>query len=415
MNIWIARIALFTMLFGLSASTYAGNHGSALLNALTNLSPLIAMAIFVRYYFELPGFYKVMAWVLVLSVILLVLESKYEYDQFVYSYFVIKRFAYCGVALCCYYLASRAGLLKIEYAVYLIFGFFFFNQLLLGQIFSYNLTSESRTTLSPDALYLVIPFIYYLVLYLRERRLRQLMASLFTLFIIIFLLHRTVISAAVVAASVIVGISFLGKVTINPLPVWRTLILFTIMLAISLPFTDLLPESKVTSFMENINGIFDPKEDNTGSWRVEQSTYYLSQVPEKPIFGWRYEGYDRGEIMENEDFPDKGTIIHSQYVDMLYNYGAFGLAINLILMLSAIIALYFSRRVLTVDQLVLFGFLVSGVVYGISYQEPVYFWGFVGVSMFYGLHPPLDSPEHEEVAIEDEDIDEYDSPKTIAI
>ena len=389
MKTWIYRIALFALLFGLSASTYGGNYDSVLLDKLTNLAPLASILIFVVYYFRLPGFYKLIAWLILLGVILLVLESKYEYNQFVYSYFVIKRFAYCAVALGTYYIVSKTGPLKIDYAIYLIFGFLFFNQILLGHIFSYNLTSETRTTLSPDALYLVIPFIYYLVRYIREHQIVHLFGSLFTFIIIAFLLHRTVITAAVVAAGVMFGLAILGKVAGSNLPIVRTLITFCLILAISSPFTGLLPESKVNSFLENINGIFSPKEDNTASWRLEQSTYYLSQVPERPLFGWRYDGYDRGEIMENEDFPEKGTIIHSQYVDMLYNYGAFGLLINVALIVSALIVLYRSKRTLSVDQLVLFGFIVSGAVYAISYQLPVYYWGFVGIGMYYGLRPPV--------------------------
>lgn len=408
------RIALLALLFGLSPLGYAGDYTNPLLAALTNVSPLISLLVFVLCYFSFPGIYKVIAWVIMLSVILLVLESKYEYDKFIYSYFVIKRFAYCGVALTAYYVVSKAGFLKIEYAVYITLGLFFFYQILLGQIFSYTLTSDTRTTFSTDAYFLLLPFLYYLVLYLKARRLVHLLASLCTLLFIIFLLHRTVISAAVVAAVVMFGLAFLGKVTTGNLPIGRTLVTFGLILAMAAPFTDLLPESKVDSFMQSISGIFFPKEDNTGSWRVEQSEFYLGKVPERPLFGWRYTGYDRGEIMENEDFPDKGTIIHSQYIDMLYNYGAFGLIINIVLMLSTLIALYRSSRTLSTDQLVLFGFVAGGLIFGITYQIPVYYWAFVGVGMYYGLKPPVlyiaqDGP------VAHEDTDGFDSSPTITL
>lgn len=414
MKTWLYRIALFMLLFGTSASTFGNNYSSSLLNAMINLAPLVSLAVIVICYFSFPGFYKAIAWVLVLSVILLVLESKYEYNQFMYSYFVIKRFAYCGVALSTYYVVSKAGPLKIEYAINIIFGILFLDQILLGQIFSYNLTSETRTTLSPDALYLVIPFVYYLVRYIREYQLKYLVGSLFTFIIIAFLLHRTVISAAAVAAGIVFILAVLGKVSTTRLPIGRTLVTFAIMLVVVTPFTDLLPESKVTSFMTSISGIFSPKEDNTGSWRVEQAEYYLSQVPERPWFGWRYTGYDRGEIMENEDFPEKGTIIHSQYIDMLYNYGAFGVFINVLLMVSALFVLYRSKRTLSVDQLVLFSFIVSGMVYAISYQLPVYYWGIIGVGMYYGLYPPIDHIDAAEY-VDYEEFDKQHSSSTIAL
>lgn len=410
----IYRIALFMLLFGLSSLSYAGNFDNPLLNALSNISPLVSIGVFMVCYFSYPGFYKLIAWLLLLGVLLLLLESKYEYNQFVYSYFVIKRFAYCGVALLAYHVVGKAGPLKIEYAVYIILGLFFVNQILLGQIFRYNFTSETRTTFSTDALYLVIPFLYYLTLYLKEHRLVHFFGSLVILLIIVFLLHRTVISAAVVAAGLVFGLAVLGKVSTTPLPIGRTFVTFLLIVLVATPFSDLLPESKMTSAIENIGGIFAPKEDNTGSWRMEQGEYYLSKVPERPILGWRYDGYDRGEIMPNDDFPDKGTIIHSQYVDMLYNYGYAGLLINLTLMVGALIALYRSGRKMSIDNVVLFGFILSGMVFGISYQTPIYYWAFVGMSTYLGLHPPVTYFDGHDSA-DEADADEYDSSRRITL
>ncbi len=389
---WIHRFLLFVLLFGVSALVYGGDQGSSLLSMMVNVTALAGIPALVLCYFSFPGIYKVVAWALVLGLIGLVLESKYEYGQFVYSYFVIKRFAYCGLALSAYYVMHKAEPLKFVYVVYLIFGFFFINQILLGQIFSYNLTSESRTTSAFEAFYLVIPFLYSFVLYLKEHKLIHMAVSLFTFALIVFLLHRSVISTVVIAAAFVVGLSFVGKLSANSLPIGRTGLVFAVLLTIAVPLMNLLPGNKVDAFVENLGGILDPKEDNTGSWRVEQSTFYLGQFPERPLFGWRYDGYDRGEIMENEDFPEKGTIIHSQYIDMLYNYGAVGLAINLLLIIGTLITLYTRNRTFTTEQTVLFGFLASGLIFAISYQLPVYYWGFVGVGMYYARNRPPDQP-----------------------
>ncbi len=390
---WIHRLLLFVLLFGVSALVYGGNQGSSLLSMMVNVTALAGIPALVLCYFSFPGLYKIVAWLLVLGLIGLVLESKYEYGQFVYSYFVIKRFAYCGLALSAYYVMDKAEPLKFDYVVYIIFGFFFINQILLGQIFSYSLTSESRTTSAFEAFYLVIPFLYYFVLYLKEHKLIHLFVTLFTFALIVFLLHRSVISTVVIAAGLVVGLSFVGKLAANSLPVGRTVVVFAVLLLILAPLTSLLPGNKVDGFIENLSGILDPKEDNTGSWRVEQSTYYLGQFPERPLLGWRYDGYDRGEIMENEDFPEKGTIIHSQYIDMLYNYGIAGLAINLLLIIGTLISLYSLNRTFSTEQIVLFGFIFCGLIFGISYQLPVYYWGFVGLGMYYARkRPPEEWP-----------------------
>ena len=402
---WLHRFGLFYLLFGIGTLTHGGDHQSYS-DMLVNLAPILSMGLFAYGYFRMPGLYKFVGWVLGLGIVLLVLESKYDYNQYMYSYFVVKRFAYCSVAIGAYYLAGRAEPIRIKQAVNIIFVFYFFNQIVLGRIFGYGFNSETRTTLSPDAWYFLIPFLYYLVSYLEQHRPIHLIIALFCFLVIIILLHRTVISSSVVAAGIVIGLAMLGKVSgRSGLPLGRTFILFALLVGIALPFVGLLPEKKVDAMMTSIGGIISPQEDNTASWRMEQSEYYLSQIPERPLFGWRYEGYDRGEIMENPDFEEKGTIIHSQYIDQLFNYGVFGLLINVVLILSALVALYRSGRILSTDQLVLFGFIASGFVYGGGYQFPVQYWGFVGMGMYMGLkrrpvyttaEPPAHTPvEHD--------------------
>ncbi|AUD02602.1 O-antigen ligase family protein [Spirosoma pollinicola] len=406
MKIWIYRVVLFVLLFGMSALIYGGNALNPLLDKAVSGTTLIGIIALVIYYFRQPSLYKIVAWLLVLGVIGLVLESKYEYGQFVYSYFVIKRFAYCGLALMTYAVATQAGELKIQWANYLIFAFYIINQLFLGQIFSYNLTSESRTVTSNEALYLVIPCVYYLMMYLKDRKIPDLLWMLFTFAFIVFLLHRSVISAAIIAIGVVAGLSVIGKLSTGGFPVGRTLGTFVVLLILLAPALAVMPGNKVNAFMENIGGILDPKEDNTGSWRLEQSEYYLSKIPDKPILGWRYVGYDNGEIMENEDFPEKGTIIHSQYIDMLYNYGAVGLAINLLIILGTLVAIYRRNKVFSIEQTVLFCFLISGLIYAVSYQLPVFFWGFVGLGMYYARKQPSDdsSTDYQTVDIVDDSV-----------
>lgn len=385
---WVYRFVLFILLFGMSALIYGGNALNPLFDKAVSGMALVGIIGLVVYYFDQPGIYKVAAWMILLGVIGLVLESKYDYGQFVYSYFVIKRFAFCGLALLTYAIARKVGDISIQHIVLLIFGFYIINQLFLGQIFSYNLTSESRTVTSNEALYLVIPCLYYLMLYLRDRQVRDLLLTLFTFAFIVFLLHRSVISAAFIAIGVVAGLSVMGKLPMRGFPMGRTIATFAVLLVLVAPLAGMLPDNKIAGFLENIGGILDPKDDNTGSWRLEQSEYYLSKIPDKPMLGWRYVGYDNGEIMENEDFPEKGTIIHSQYIDMLYNYGFVGLFINLLIMLGTLWVMYRRNRVFTLEQTVLFGFIVSGLVYAVSYQLPVFFWGFVGLGMYYGLQRP---------------------------
>ncbi|PRY37663.1 O-antigen ligase-like membrane protein [Spirosoma oryzae] len=400
MMIWLFRFALFMILFGLSPLTYGGDSLNPILDKVTSGMALVGLVSLVICYFDMPRFYKVMSWPIFIGALLLFLESKYEYGEYVYSYFVIKRFTYCALTITAYYAAVRAGHIRFEYIGYLVLILFFVNQILLGQIYAYSFSSESRTTTAPESLYLVVPFLYFLVQYYKEHKLIHLFASLAVFLFIVILLHRSVISTAVFSAGLVTGLMMISRSSVNGFPIARTFMLFIMLIGLSTPLVGMLPEHKFDDFMESISGILDPKEDNTGSWRLEQSQHYMALVPERPILGWRYEGYDRGEVMRHEDFPDKGTIIHSQYVDQLYNYGAVGLAINLLLILGTLYVLYSGKRSYSIEQLVLFGFLAGGLVYGISYQLPVYYWGLLGLGMFYGRQRPTPQftmpEEHEE-------------------
>ncbi len=401
MKAWIYRIVLFVLLFGMSALVYGGNSVDPLFDKVISGTTLISMLTLPVFYFRFPPLYKLVAWLLALGIIGLLLESKYEYGQLVYSYFVIKRFAYCGLALLAFVAATQAGPLKIKYAIWVIFAFYVINQLFLGQIFTYNLTSESRTVTSNEALYLVIPFLYYLVMYIKDRRVIDFLIMLFTFAFIVFLLHRSVISAAVVVIGVVAGLSVVGKLPGRGFPMGRTVATLLVLAIVLAPLVSMLPVKKMNGLVDSIAGILDPKEDNTGSWRLEQSQYYIGLIPEKPLLGWRYEGYDRGEIMENEDFPEKGTIIHSQYIDMLFNYGAAGLALNMLIILGTLAAMYLRNRTFSTDQTVVFGFIVSGLIYAVSYQLPQFYWGFVGLGMYYAFQSNTPRPVDDEMPTPD--------------
>lgn len=386
MKIWIYRFILFLLLFGVSALPFKGDQMHPLLTIVTNLAGLSGSALLLAFYFYYPTPYKLLAWVITAGAVFLVLESLYSYNQYMYSFFVLKRFAYCGLALLTFIVMGRAGPggLKLSYVVNLIFVFYLINQVLLGQIFSYSLTNESRTTSAYESFFLVLPFSFFLVQYIRDRKQKDLFKALFTFVLIVFLLHRSVITTAVMAAGLIILLSATGKISNSRLQIRRTVSTLFALVLLVLPFLGALSPKRTDAFLETIGGIFSPSEDETGSWRIEQSTHYMNRFGERPFLGWRYDGYDRGEVMVHEDFAEKGTVIHSQYVDMLYNYGAVGLGINLFLIFSTLLYMYMYNKTFSAEQAVLFGFIASGLLFGVSYQLPVFYWSFVGLGMFYG-------------------------------
>ncbi|MEZ0486588.1 O-antigen ligase family protein [Fibrella aquatica] len=380
---WGYRLALFMLLFGVGSLTYGSNQLSPLLSNVSNLGGLVGATCLFLGYFDYPSPYKLIAWVLSLAVFGLVLESLHVYNQYVYSFFVIKRLAYCGLALLAFVVAQRSGPLKLGWAVAIIGALYFYGQIIMGKIMEYSMTSESRTTSAYEAFYVMLPLLFFLMQYLQKHRIVDLMGFLGSFGLIVFLLHRSVISSAVFGVAIVAGLSIMGKLPGSRLPIGRTASTLFVLALLTIPFLTALSPKRVDAFLENIGGIAKPTEDNTGNWRYEQTLYYWSQIPDRPWLGWRYEGYDRGEIMANEDFPEKGTIIHSQYIDMLYNYGILGLLLNLFVILSTLWMMYFRNRQFTFEQTVLFAFIASGLLFGVSYQLPIYYWGFVGLGLYY--------------------------------
>ncbi|ARK09626.1 O-antigen ligase family protein [Fibrivirga algicola] len=395
---WAYRAALFLLLFGVGSLTYGSNQLSPILSIVSNLAGLVAATCLFIGYFDYPSPYKLIAWILSLAMFGLVLESLHVYNQYVYSFFVIKRMAYCGLALLAFVVARRAGPLKLSWAIAIVGALYFYGQIILGKIMEYSMTSESRTTSAYESFYLMLPLLFFLMQYLQKHRIIDLLGFLASFGLIVFLLHRSVISSAVFGVAVVAGLSVVGKLPTSRLPIGRTASILFALALLTVPFLSALSPKKVDAFLENIGGIAKPTEDNTGNWRYEQSLYYWSQIPERPWLGWRYEGYDRGEIMANEDFPAKGTIIHSQYIDMLYNYGIAGLVLNLFVILSTLWMMYRHNRHFTSEQTVLFAFIASGLLFGVSYQLPIYFWGFVGLGLYYGFkrEMPDEQPTLEE-------------------
>ncbi|HEX9956338.1 MAG TPA: hypothetical protein VGA96_03755, partial [Fibrella sp.] len=194
---WGYRLALFLLLFGVSSLTYGSNQLSPTLSAISNIAGLVAATCLFVGYFEYPTPYKLVAWVLSLAVFGLVLESLHVYNQYVYSFFVIKRLAYCGLALLALVVARRAGPLKLSWVMAIIGALYFYGQIILGKILEYGMTSESRTTSAYEAFYVMLPLLFFLIRYLNSHRIADFMGFLVSFGLIVFLLHRSVISSAV--------------------------------------------------------------------------------------------------------------------------------------------------------------------------------------------------------------------------
>ncbi|RIV22499.1 O-antigen ligase family protein [Fibrisoma montanum] len=396
----IGKALFFIILFATEAMCYGGDVESVIAYQMNNILAVFGIPfLFILALYRFPAIYNFVLYALIIGTIGLIFESLYTYNQILYSPFVVKRFFYCGVALIAYFIAVKLSPFPIKTAVWLIFLFFFINQIILGKIFTYRLTPETRTQEASEALFMIIPFTYFFVQYLTKYKWSDLLKTIAVFTYTVLLMHRSVIASITFSALLIIGLSVLGRIPNSRLQIRRSIGTMLLLFFLAAPIITAISPTRVQAFVENIGGIFTPTEDETGSWRYEQTLYYWKKIAERPVFGWRYEGYEEGEVMENDGFSEKGTVIHSQYIDLLYNYGLFGLMLNLIIIVATLWALYKRHRYMTIDQLVLFSYIAGALVFGISYQFPVCYWSFVGLGMYHAfVATPAPDPYAEQLA-----------------
>ncbi|RTQ48950.1 hypothetical protein EJV47_15265 [Hymenobacter gummosus] len=205
--------------------------------------------------------------------------------------------------------------------------------------------------------------------------------------LIIFLQHRTVWIATAVALVLnllliwrkVPGIR-LSLHRLGPLVLVPVLALSTGGLAAALENPNV-----VKKLVQSIEDIQNPTKQGTGSWRMQQVESYTPFVQERPLLGWRLDGFELPVQFYSLDTDapvwENGTghHFHSFYLDRLFYFGLAG--VLLVLLVPLIVA---GRRLLnpapfTPETAALLAYAGSAVTYGISYDWPVYLYGMLGL------------------------------------
>ena len=233
--------------------------------------------------------------------------------------------------------------------------------------------------------FLLLPFLFFFNRYLTTRNFGWLMLFFMMGGFIVFLNHRSVWLAAIIA--VVLNALYLTNKGRDKIPLPTFTPIFVIpFIAISLITSYVLADNPelVKNLQERIDDISNAEEQGTGKWRLEQFKSYLPFILDHPFTGMRFEGYELpnqfiSEKSGKSTFDDAtGHHFHSYYVDILFYGGLAGLA----LLMAPII--YLLRRAWTAttglggDAVAFVAFCGSGLVYGTSYLLDFYFWGVLG-------------------------------------
>ncbi|MFD2245450.1 O-antigen ligase family protein [Pontibacter ruber] len=321
-----------------------------------------------------------------LYVLGMVFESYYKYNTpMVYPHVFLKvLLLYYSFAIYTYY----KGSFYVEFshiAWFALIGFWL-NVLIVNPhtLSVSSFTNHERGVHSTSVYMLVLPFLYFLSNYFFKGKLMSLLLAFFVLVTIFFFQHRTVwISTAVVL--VIYYLLFKFK-TNTPLDLSKILPIITVLviagLASSAFIFSIHPEI-IEKIQESFSDMENFDSQGTGGWRYKQWLSYLPFIQENFFFGMRFEGFELPIQFYREDldkpvFEDgHGHFFHSFYVDVLFYTGLAGLVLYC---LQAVYATVngLRKKSLTVNQIMLLSFIMSGFIFGISYVLPVFFYAVLG-------------------------------------
>ena len=247
---------------------------------------------------------------------------------------------------------------------------------------------ETERGFSVTAAYLLLPVaLLCLNSYLTANDLLGGLVFLLCVALIVFLQHRTVWVCTTVAVAVDVLLVALRAATGRP---WASRLAVLGALGLGLGLVSGLavvldnPEV-VRKLATSIADIEHPTTQGTGTFRLEQYRSYLPLVQERPLAGWRLQGFevpiqfyslDSGEPV----WPDfTGHHFHSFYLDRMFFFGVLGVLLVLAVPVAVLGRRLFRRAPLGADTAALLAYAVTFLVFGLSYDWPPYLYGVLGL------------------------------------
>jgi len=277
-------------------------------------------------------------------------------------------------------------LAKFYLAVYVIF------MIIYGRGFSFSLNSvemddygpfsgDSRVIHARSIFMMILPLLWFLNKYLKERATSALLWFLFCVIVIVIHQHRSVWASSLFS----LGVYFFIVVRSRIISLSKTLkIFFSAALGILLlafVISQLFPDM-LTFFGERFSEILDPtREDGTGKFRADQRRVYFPMVLERPFFGWTFEGFEMKNPLVDW-WPEKtGQHFHEGFMEMLFYHGFLGLILKYFYLLYLGFKAFF--RNLDEKSGILIAFTLAGLIFSFSYVLPLNFWGVVGICLYY--------------------------------
>jgi hypothetical protein len=351
---------------------------------------MFAFLVTIFFINKFQGSIRNLVLIVYLYMVILMLESYYWYGSFfVYPHVFGKIMAFFLITSG-YLMFQGVDSKKLGNVILLIVTAFFVHAALVRpEVFTIGSFLATERGFAASSTYmLLLPCLFYLNKYFFNKKIASLLIFFAFAGIILFLQHRTVWLSTI--AALIVNLLLLNKsnadigiksfVPIISIPLIAGFLMFSFVLSTN-------PEI-LEKFFNRVADIQNVESQGTGSWRLQQFQSYQPFIEDNLFIGMRFAGFELPIQFYQEEnnkayFEDgHGHHFHSFYVDKLFYLGLTGTLLLLIPHIYLIIR-SLKKRHFSMEELVLFSFIASGIVYGFSYNWPAYFYGIIGISLSY--------------------------------
>ena len=249
--------------------------------------------------------------------------------------------------------------------------------------------NNERGFSSTSAMLLLLPTLYYLNQYLARGGVLRMLLFFMGAALIVFLQHRSVWVAMGAALLLNAGLLLLGRLAGARRSAARLLplALVPLVVLVSGGVVALSDPHVVKRIEVSVNDIMHPDKQGTGSWRLQQFKAYTPFLLDYPVAGMRLKGFELPmqfyTVGTDEPVWKNGTghHFHSFYVDRLFYFGLGGLLLTVLVPLLLLGRRLWSRAPLPPATAALALFSLSSLVYSISYDWPLYFFGVLGLAL----------------------------------
>lgn len=247
--------------------------------------------------------------------------------------------------------------------------------------------ADNERGFGSSSAYLLVPIgLYCLNRYLTRGGLLMLGGFLLSLPLIIFLQHRSVWIAMAVAVPLDLlllrrapGARFsfarLGALVVVP----------AVLGGLGATALVLNSPDVVNRLQANIEDLSNADKQGTGSWRLKQLESYLPLVDERPLAGWRLEGFEvpmqfYDPSSDQPMWADRtGHHFHNFYLDRAFYFGIIGIAMVLLVPLVRIGQRLWQRGPLRADTALLIAYFGCLLVFSASYDWSTYHFALLGL------------------------------------